>query len=89
MQTIGRYDPPRNRSTYEVVLRPYLGNVFNRHARYWLAVNAANYWTWSALRRNTFLKDQGVEREADKARARYYLALARKFRGDLWEHWTN
>lgn len=74
MQTLTRYDPPRNRASYEHTQGATITGT-------WDALNRAEYHIWRACRLNGgWSVDRGADREAHKARARYYLGLARRRR---------
>ena len=83
MQTITRFDPPRNRETYnyDAVFSPML---YGREPKF-SAINAAEYYIWRAtkLHGRGSLVDR-AEYEALKSKARFYLGLAAQYRGPLF-----
>jgi len=82
MQTISRYDYPRNRTGYSYDSGPLAWRKPS-----WDCRNRAEYHLWTAIRRFhqagarrlTDLEAQ-AETQAEKAKARFYLDLARRLR---------
>jgi hypothetical protein len=84
MQTVKRWDPPRNRRSYPIDPHPSIKAIYRTRACYWCYMNAAEYWRWCASHDGWAKVWEPIlcsaERAAAIARARTFLRAARWIR---------